>query len=426
MGANKLVRAGDTTLHFAEWDWPTVVVGVGSIIVLIVLKRITAVEKYADVLIIILSSAIVLLAGWMSVELVGDIADVPSGLDALPRPVLPDFSAIPALMVAAIAATIVGLAESTGVGASNPNPDESKSDMLQDFGSQGLGNLAGSFFQAMPASGSLSHTGVNASVGARTRWSGVYAGLLLAIILVLFGNLTELIPMTGLAVLLIVIGTEIMIKQSRTLRKSWQVNRAATIAAVAVIIIAVFNRLTIAIFAGVILSLLLFTFQAASRVKAVRILRREDGRFEFATLPEKLPSNEVTAIEFLGTVFFAIVYSYDELLPDFEEATNAVLIVNMRGRQTIFETNIEFTEKFVSKLQASGNALMLCNVTDTVLEQMKVTEAYKLIGEENIFLRTPIVGASLEEAWLAAEKWIAEQQELESASTAPDSRAKHQ
>jgi len=166
---NKLVKAIDITLNISEWDWPTAMVGVGSIIVLVVLKRIKAIEKFADVLIIILSTIFVVIVGWATVELVGDIADVPSGVAALPRPVLPDFSAIPALMTAGIAAAIVGLAESSGVGSSYPNPDESKSDMSQDFSSQGLGNLVGSFFQAMPAGGSLSRTGINASGGARTR-----------------------------------------------------------------------------------------------------------------------------------------------------------------------------------------------------------------------------------------------------------------
>jgi hypothetical protein len=88
----------------------------------------------------------------------------------------------------------------------------------------------------------------------------------------------------------------------------------------------------------------------------------------------------------------------------------------MRGRQTIFETAVEFAEKFVPKLRASGNQFMLCNVTNEVLEQIKVTEVYEIIGEENIFPSNPIIGASLEEAWQAAEKWIAERQELEPGS----------
>ena len=418
--ANKLFKAVDITLHISEWDWPTVIVGIGSIVVLLLLKRIAAVEKYADVLIIILSSVFVLLVGWTTVELVGDIANVPSGLEALPRPMLPEFSAIPAMLTAAIAAAVVGLAESSGVGASYPNPDDSKSDMSQDFSAQGLGNLAGSFFQAMPAGGSLSRSGVNSGGGARTRWSGVYAGLSLALVLVLFGNLTELIPLTGLAALLIVIGTEIMIRESRILRESWRVDRVATAAAAAVVVIAVFEDLTVAIFAGVILSLLLFTFEAVSKIQAVRIQRREDGRFEFADLPRKLPSNEITVIELLGTIFFASVYSYDELLPDFKEAKNAVMILDMRGRQRTFETSVEFAEKYLSKLHASGNQFMLCNVSDTVLKQIKATEVYDLIGEENIFLSSPIIGVSLEEAWQAAEQWIAERQKVESASAAEE------
>ncbi len=406
--ANKLVKAVDITLHISAWDWATVLVGVGSIIVLVLLKRIKAIEKYANVLIIILSSAFVVLVGWATVELVGDIAEVPRGLAALPMPVLPDFSLIPALITGALAAVVVGLAESSGAGASSPNPDESKSDMSQDFMAQGLGNLAGSFFQAMPAGGSLSRTGINASGGARSRWSGVYAGLSLALVLVLVGNLAELIPMSGLAALLMVIGGGVMVKESRILLESWRVDRAATGVAVLVIIIAVFDDLTVAIFTGVVLSLLLFTFKAVSKIKVMRVIRREDGRFEFATLPDKLPSNEVTAMEFLGTIYFASVYSFDDLLPDFTEAKNGVLIVDMRRRQATFETAVKFTEKFVSKLRASGNLFMLCNVTDTVLEQIKDTEVYEIIGEENIFPSNPIIGASLEEAWQAAKEWIAE------------------
>lgn len=411
--ANKLVKAIDITLHISEWDWPTVIVGVGSIIVLLILKRIRPVEKYADVLIIVLSSLFVLLVGWTTVELVGDIADVPSGLAALPTPVLPDFSAIPALMTAAIAGAVVGLAESSGVGASYPNPDDSKSDMSQDFSAQGLGNLFGSFFQAMPAGGSLSRTGINAGGGAQTRWSGVYAGITLAIVLVLFGNYTELIPMTGLAALLIVIGFEVMIKESKTLNEAFRLDKIAASVAVVVIVIAVFDDLTVAIFAGVILSLLLFTFKAVSNIKAVGLKRLDNGRFEAVDLPETLPSNEITAMEVVGTVYFATVYSFDDFVPDYKESKNAVLIIQMRERTSINETTIEFIEKFVPKLHAAGNQLMVCGISEEILERVKVTEAFETVGEENFFLSQPVIGASLEEAWNAAEAWIAKQPEDE-------------
>ncbi len=128
-----------------------------------------------------------------------------------------------------------------------------------------------------------------------------------------------------------------------------------------------------------------------------------------------MPSNEVTVFEIFGTIFFASVYSFDELVPDYEEARNAVLLTHLRGRESLDETTVEFLEEFVPKLHAAGNQLMICGVTEPVLERLKVTEAYKIIGEDNIFPAQPIIGASMEEAWAAAEKWIEERQDLESA-----------
>jgi SulP family sulfate permease len=214
-GANKLVKAIDITLHIGEWDLYTTMVGMGSILVLVLLKRIAAIEKYSDVLVILLSSIFVLIVGWSSVVLVGDIAEVPSGLEAVPKPVLPDLSLIPALLAGAVAAAVVGLAEGSGVGSAYPNPDGTKSNMSRDFTAQGLGNMLGSFFQAMPAGASLSRSGLNVSGGAKTRWAGVYSGILLLVTVILFGSYTELIPMAGLAGLLIVIGFGIMVRESR-------------------------------------------------------------------------------------------------------------------------------------------------------------------------------------------------------------------
>lgn len=359
-------------------------------------------------LIIILAGLFVWIIGWSSVEVVGDIADVPNGLSALPTPVLPDLSLLPALMLPAIAAAIVGLAESSGVGAAYSNPDDSKSNMSQDFTSQGLGNLVGSFFQAMPAGGSLSRTGINASGGAQTRWSGVFAGVLMAIVLVFLGNITEYIPMTALAAMLFVIGVEAMIKEGKVLREAWRVDKVAAGAAFVTIIVAVFRDLVAGIFVGVILSILLFAVEAVSQVRMLRLVRREDGAFERAPVPEKLPSNEATVVMVQGNIFFATVYSFDDLVPDYRDTQNAVLISYLRGRETIDVTNIEFYEKSVPKLRAAGHMFMLSGVEEAVYEKLKKTEAFEIIGQENIFLAQKVIGASVHEALDAAEKWIAE------------------
>lgn len=419
--ANKLVKAIDITLNIGQWDLYTTLLGVGSIIVLLLMKRVRVLAKFADVLIIILAGLFVWILGWTTVELVGDIADVPSGLSALPTPVIPDLSLLPVLIIPAIAAAVVGLAESSGVGAAYPNPDDSRSNMSQDFTSQGLGNLIGSFFQAMPAGGSLSRTGINASGEARTRWSGVFAGVLLATVLVIFGNLTEFIPMTALAALLFVIGIGAMIKEGWKLREAWRVDKVATGAAYVTIVVAVFIDLVVAIIAGVFLSLLLYSIETVSQVKALRLVRRDDGRYEKAPVPAILPPGEATVIMFQGNVFFATVYSYDDLIPDYRDTRNAVLIFHLRGRETIDATSIEWYEKVVPKFKATGNLLMLSGVEKPVYDRLKQSDAHELIGESNVFQAEQVIGVSLDKALDAAGEWIAAGEEREPSAAGLDS-----
>ncbi len=231
--------------------------------------------------------------------------------------------------------------------------------------------------------------------------------------LVFLGTLTELIPITALAAMLIVIGSEAMIKEGRELNEAWKVDRVAAGAAIVTIAVAVFIGLVVAILIGVVLSLLLFSIEAVSQVKALRLVRQKDGRYEKAPVPDKLPSNEVTIVMVQGSIFFATVYSFDDLFPDYGDAQNAVLISHLRGRETIDATTTDWYERVVPKMTAAGNLLMLSGVEEAVYERLKQTEVFELIGEENIFQTQKVIGASVDEALDAAEKWIAEKAKRE-------------
>ena len=79
-------------------------------------------------------------------------------------------------------------------GMAYANPDGSRANTSRDFIGQGLGNLIGSFFQSMGTGGSLSRTGISVGAVASSRWGGIFAGLWLALIVLLFGKLAEIVP----------------------------------------------------------------------------------------------------------------------------------------------------------------------------------------------------------------------------------------
>ena len=165
LDGGKVVKAADVTAHLTSWDGPTAAVGAVCIAVLVVTKA-TRLRSYADIVGMVAGIALVSLLGLDSVQTVGDIASIPTGLDAVPTPHLPNLGLAPELLPAAVAAAIVGLSEAATVGAAYPNPDGSRSDVSRDFVAQGAANVAGGFFQALPAGGSLSRTGVSVSAGA--------------------------------------------------------------------------------------------------------------------------------------------------------------------------------------------------------------------------------------------------------------------
>jgi len=403
---NKLFKAVDITLHAGEWEMTAALVGFASILILALLKH-SPIRKWADIIIILVATLFMVLTKLEGVELVGDVAELPSGLAAIPKPVMPDLSLIPTLLGGAVAAAIVGLAEGSGIGAAFPNPDGLRSNMSQDFTGQGLANMAGSFFQGMPASASLSRTGVNVSGGAKSRWAGVYAGIILAIILVLFGGYAELIPMPGLAALLIVVGFEVMIREARELVEGWKVSRMNTTVAIITILVGIFEDLTAAIFTGVLLSLLLYAFVSAGQLRVVKLVRNKDGKWEESPVPEELPSNQTIVIDIRGNLFFASVYSFDELLPKPDGAKNAVVIIRVRDRRLASLTGLEWLKKYHDKMEAAGNQLMLSGVGSDFMEILTKVEAVERLGSENIFPAETQYFASTGKALEMAEARVA-------------------
>jgi SulP family sulfate permease len=279
--------------------------------------------------------------------------------------------------------------------------------LSRDFAGQGLGNIVGAFFQAMPAGGSLSRTGVAASSGAQTRWAGVFAGLLMAVVLVIAGGLAGMIPMTSLAAMLIVIGVEVMIRQGRELAVAWKISKLNTLTAVVTILVGLFSNLTAAIFAGVLLSLLLFAFTKASSFRLVQWVRTADGAWEEQPPPRQLPSNQATVLALDGNVYFTSIYSFDDLFPATEGTTNAVIILHLRDRTIYSLTGVNWGKRSAREMQARGIRVMVSDVDPETMAIMERVGLVELLGRDAVFLRTPRLGESTARALAAAEAWIA-------------------
>jgi SulP family sulfate permease len=215
----------------------------------------------------------------------------------------------------------------------------------------------------------------------------------------------EIIPLTGLAGLLIVVGFG-MIKLGR-MNTVWNTGVVPSVIMIITFTATLFLDLQVAVAVGVILTFFVYVYQSAEAVRLERIVRTEDGSFEEGAVPETLPSDEVVGLQPVGSLFFAGMAEFEEHLPETGDARNSVVIIRLRDRDEVGSTFIRAIKRYTVELTSSGNKLMLVGLSEKVILQLEKTGLLDVIGEENVLPAQRKYGASTNEAWTAAELWIA-------------------
>jgi SulP family sulfate permease len=399
--SNRVVQALDTALNITEIVLPIFIIGLTTVFLIILFNKNRKTRQYSLILAMIIASGLAALPGFDLVPTVGDVTEVPN---ALPRFYLPDFSLLFALIIPAFALSIIGLVQGAGISQGYPNPDGKFPDPSGDFFGQGIANLATSFFQGMPAGGSLSGTALVVSAGAKTRWANVFVGIMIAIIILLFANLVELIAMPALAGLLIVVGFQ-TIKPTAILTV-WQTGQVPRIVMLITFIGTLVMPLQFAVLLGVAISVILYVSQQANRVKLVQIIPQKGGFPVEQPAPAQLPNHKITMLFPYGSLFYAAAKTLEENLPAAENTRNAVVIFLLRGYDEFGSTMIGVLDRYTRTVIENGGKVMLAGLSEGVLLQLERTRLLELIGKENIFMAQAALGLAANQAYETAQKWL--------------------
>lgn len=399
--SNKVARLVDLLFHLTRIDLATIVVGFVAIILIIVLER-TKLKALGMVVALIIASILPPLFGWTSVERVSDIATITSGL---PKLSLPDFSAIPDLIVPAVSLAVIGLIQGAGVSQTYANPDGRFPDISRDFVGQGAANIAVSFFRGMPVGGSISATSLVVASGARTRFANIFAGILMVIITLLFAGAVGRLAMPALAALLIVIGFRTL--KPAAVRSVWGTGtiQKTMMAITFGLVLAI--PLQYAVLAGVALSIVLYTFRQSNQVR-LKSWRIREGQLPVEeAVPKQVEPNSVTVLTPYGSLFYAAAPVFEQQLPALIRRTRAaVVIVNLRGYTELGSTFMQVLQRYGAELKSHGSRLMLAELEPATKEQLTRAGIVDSVSRRNLFMRTERVGESLFDAQEAAHAWI--------------------
>ena len=177
---NVLALIIESLRRSSEINLITLSLGIGCILFLLVLRRISPLIPGALIAVIISS---LLVWGFKLNQLgVNIVADVPAGLPPFSMPVF-DLHDIQGLLPIALTISFVGFIESIAIGKKIASEKGYEVDSNQELIALGAANIVGAFFRAMPVTGGFSRTAVNKDAGANTGLAGIITALVITIAL---------------------------------------------------------------------------------------------------------------------------------------------------------------------------------------------------------------------------------------------------
>jgi sulfate permease, SulP family len=404
-GANRVIRALNTLIHPGELHPQSVVVGLLTIVLILLLER-TRLGPLGLVLAVIVTSAGVAALGWSGVATVNDLGAIPR---SLPLPTAPMLRIVPSLLIPAISLAFVGLVQGAGISASFPNPGGRYPDASRDFIGQGAANVIAGVFQGMPVGGSMSATSLNKAAGARSRLALIIAGVVMAVVILAFAGLVGYIAMPALAGLLMLVGYRTI--KPGDLQSVWRTGTVQKAVLVVTFALTMLIPLQYAVLAGVGLSVVLHVVRQSNQITIKRWQVDADGYLIETDPPAQLPANEVVALQPYGSLFFAAAPVFESALPaPADGSRNSVAILRLRGRTDLGTTFMDVLHRYAEALTACDSKLVIVSASERIQEQLRVTGITDLIGPENIYPGDERIGATLKRAYADAVTWIAHNQ----------------
>ncbi|WP_162426670.1 SulP family inorganic anion transporter [Pontibacter pudoricolor] len=401
-GANKVLQTINLFQKIHLTNWHALIPGLATIFFMLVLPR-TPLGNKSAIVSIALPSLFIFFMKWADVEVVHDVGEIPNGL---PPFRLPDFSLLqPALFSGALSLALISLIQAAGVSQSVPNPDGSRSNTSKDFISQGIANVTSGLFGGIGVGGSLGSTSLNIVSGARSRWAGIFSGLLVLALVLLLPALIGNVAMPVLAAIMIyAMANSLKLEENMQV---WHAGWASRIGLISTFLVTLFMPVQYAVLIGVLLSFTLY-FLTSSRL--VKLHRRElvnESWFKEIAMPAEIESEAIHIFAVDGDLHFAGARILENQWPLIAPQTRRpVIILEMRGRNNIGATLTEVIENFYEKIKKAGGRFYITELGENSFAAFQAQATLEVLEGIELLKKEEIIGKSTIQAVQDAQDWL--------------------
>ena len=371
--------------HFDTVSWWSLLIGVGSILIIVFTPKISRKIPGSLVAIIVMTVVCLILRG-VGVEGIETIGDRFSISTELPQAEVPkiNWDSIVRLAQPAMVIAMLGAIESLLSAAVADGVIGDRHDSNHELVAQGIANMVSPLIGGRPATGAIARTMTNINNGGRTPVAGIAHAIVLALIYLFLMPLVKFIPMACLAGILVVVSYNM--SEWRSFKAILKNPKSDIIVLLVTFFLTVIFDLTVAIEVGVLIACLLCMKRMAETTN-VSVLSDEidpnadsdvQGNLDHLTIPEGVKVYEIN-----GPYFFGIGNKFEEMMGDMGGRAK-VRIIRMRKVPFIDSTGVHNLSNMCRMCSQMGVKVVLSGVNPKVMKVIEDAGMDDVVGKENI------------------------------------------
>ncbi len=364
-------------------SFPELMLGILTLAILFLMPK--EYRKYVPAQLVALVAVTLLSVLVFDIDDIRRIGEIPAGLPSLVNPTITT-EMFTTMLIDALVLGTLGCIDTllTAVIADSLTRKEHDSD--KELRGQGIANIISGLFGALPGAGATMGTVVNVQVGARSPMAGVVRALILALVVLVAGSLTEPIPMAVLAGIAVYVGINIL--DWSFIQRAHKISMAGTFVMYGVMFLTVFVDLIVAVGLGVFISnIIIIEKLSREQVKKVRAISdADDDDVPLSDSERKLldkAGGKVLYFYLSGPMIFSVSKAISRQHSSIGEYH--VMILDLTDVPMIDVTvAIALENAIKDAIEANCEVLLLCphQQTSQQLERLRVND---IVPKENMF-----------------------------------------
>lgn len=264
---------------------------------------------------------------------------------------------------------------------------------------QGIGNSISAFFGGIPGAGATIRTVVNINSGGKTRLSGMIAGIVLLMILLLFSNAASTIPAAVLAGILVTVGIGVMdykgLRAIPSLPRDIKIGKlgisSEVVVMLAVMLLSTFWNLVYAVGIGLIVASLMFMKKIGDLTENQSKVSTgsKEKLWEDETAHPVLKSDKIAIKHINGPLFFGSTDGFSRLSKELPKSAETVLF-RFDRMEYLDQSGLYALEDLLVDLRSENKTVYFIHLPKQprlMMERIRLIP--RLIPEQNIFRELP-------------------------------------